>query len=433
MNLRSWCVLILYFMLGSVVYAQEDKLQSGDVERARSMLSDVDDAIKNHYYDAKFNGVDLQARYKDALAKINTAKSFNQMLGIIAWFMDGLNDSHVFFVPPEHAFKLDYGWRVQMIGEKCFVTEVRPGSDAEKQNLKEGDQVLAINGMTPTRDALHKILYAYNVLRPQPGIQLVVQSPGGPQKTLNIKALIKPTRRQITNYSEYMDEVRDYERSAVIYKRRSAHLEDIMIWKLPDFVMAEKGADNMVDEARLSKTLILDLRGNPGGSAEAVDRMVANFFDHEVKVGDYVGRKKIDLRPTVRGRDRFQGKLIVLIDSQSSSAAEIFARVMQLEKRATVIGDRSAGAVMVAKDFPMSSGLDHTIFYGASVTVAQMLMKDGSCLEHVGVQPDELVVPTGTDLAVHRDPVLAHAVELAGGKITPEDAYKLFPYEWNSF
>jgi len=425
-------MFVLLLLCSASVIGQDEKLQPGDVERARSMLSDVNDAIKNHYYDPKYQGLDLQARYKEALDKVNAAKNFNQMLGIIAWFMDGLNDSHAFFVPPPHAFRIDYGWRAQMIGDRCFITQVRPDSDAAKQQLKEGDQVLAINGLAPTRDSLYKIEYVFGVLRPQPGLRLQIVTPEGVQKSLDLKAMIKPTRRQIT-ITNFWDEVREHETDSKLYTRRSAEVNDILIWKLANFMMPEKGADNMVDDARNSKAIILDLRGNPGGSAEAVERLVAEFFDHDVKVADFVGRKKMDLRPSVKGRNRYAGKLIVLIDSQSASASEIFARVMQLEHRATIIGDRSEGAVMVAQGFPMQAGLDHTIFYGASITVAQMLMKDGTSLEKVGVQPDELLLPTASDLAGHRDPVLAHAVELAGGKLSPEEAGKLFPYEWPAF
>jgi C-terminal processing protease CtpA/Prc len=57
-------------------------------------------------------------------------------------------------------------------------------------------------------------------------------------------------------------------------------------------------------------------------------------------------------------------------------------------------------------------------------------MSDGKSLEHVGVQPDYVVIPTGEDLAKQRDPALAKALELAGTNVSADDAGKFFRYKW---
>ena len=108
----------------------------------------------------------------------------------------------------------------------------------------------------------------------------------------------------------------------------------------------------------------------------------------------------------------------------------MFARVVQLEKRGVVIGDRSSGSVMEARHYEEKIGLDTVIFFGVSVTESDLIMTDGQSLEHKGVTPNVIVLPTAKDLAADRDPVMAHAAELLGVKLTPEDAGKLFPYEW---
>ena len=122
---------------------------------------------------------------------------------------------------------------------------------------------------------------------------------------------------------------------------------------------------------------------------------------------------------------------MVLVDSGSASAAELLARVVQLEKRGTVIGDRSSGSVMEARLFYFGAGVSGDYGYGFEVTTADLVMSDGKSLEHVGVTPDELVLPTPEDMAAERDPALAKAVEALGGKLTPEGAGKMFPVMWH--
>lgn len=102
-------------------------------------------------------------------------------------------------------------------------------------------------------------------------------------------------------------------------------------------------------------------------------------------------------------------------------------KMIQIEKRGTVIGDRSAGAVMTSLFFSHTLGQDFygrgsIAFYGTSITVADFKMSDGFSLEKIGVTPDETLLPTGADLAVGRDPVLARAITLLGGTMTAEQA-----------
>jgi C-terminal processing protease CtpA/Prc len=67
------------------------------------------------------------------------------------------------------------------------------------------------------------------------------------------------------------------------------------------------------------------------------------------------------------------------------------------------------------------------------VTDADIIMRDGMSLEHLGVMPDELLQPSAQDLATGRDPVLARAAQLAGLTLDPVAAGKLFPFEWHTF
>jgi C-terminal processing protease CtpA/Prc len=191
----------------------------------------------------------------------------------------------------------------------------------------------------------------------------------------------------------------------------------------------------MMKRVRTRKTLILDLRGNPGGTVSMEQRLLGYFFDRDVKIGDERLRNKTStVTAKTRGADKiFSGKVIVLVDTKSASAAEVFARVMQLEKRGTVIGDHTAGAVMtgVMATFPFKTAADWqaipSSFYGASITIADLIMSDGKSLEKDGVTPDMVLLPSGQDLAARRDPVLARAASLAGAQLDAEKAGTVFP------
>ena len=82
---------------------------------------------------------------------------------------------------------------------------------------------------------------------------------------------------------------------------------------------------------------------------------------------------------------------------------------------------------MRARVYQHEVGVTSAAFFAVSVTDADVKMGDGKSLERIGVTPDEVVLPTGADLAAKRDPVLSRAASLLGVPIDDEKAGSLFP------
>lgn len=83
-------------------------------------------------------------------------------------------------------------------------------------------------------------------------------------------------------------------------------------------------------QGRISQTsnLILDLRNNGGGYVVALERLAGYFVDKDTKIADLKGRKAMKPQTAkTRGKDVFNGKLIVLIDANS-----VFAIIIYEEK-----------------------------------------------------------------------------------------------------
>ena len=400
------------------------------------MLVTIKDDIRKNYYDPKFRGLDLDARFREADERIKQANSMGEILGIIAEVLLDFNDSHTVFEPPPIASRIEHGWQMQMIGDKCYIVAVQPGSDAEAKGLRSGDRVVALEGYRLDRASLWKLQYTIYLLSPRPSLKVVVEQRDGKQREFTIAARVYQGKSiidlRVGVASDRMALVREEQTQARLHAHRYYELgDDLFIWKMPEFNLNDLRVAEMMEKVRKRKALILDLRGNTGGSEETLLRLLGYLFDHDVKIGDLKRRKETKPLVAKTAGDRvFKGEVVVLVDSDSSSAAELFARVMQLEKRGRVIGDRTAGAVMRSREYEHHIGISLLLYYGVTVTDADIVMSDGQSLERVGVTPDETRLPTPADLAAQRDPVLAHAASLVGLNVGPEKAGSLFPVQW---
>lgn len=425
-------VIAAFFVLaaGSSQSARA-QFSSSDRDRGRSMLRSVKLHIKEHYYDPTFHGIDLDARFKEADEAMKNAKSNSEAFGIIGQAVVDLNDSHTFFIPPRRASRTEYGWQMQIIGTRCFIISVKPGSDAEQKGLKVGDELLTLNGYEPTRENLWKMKYTYYALKPQPGMVMTVQSPGGQPRELTVMAKVS-ARKRLLQLEDMMEVVWEVDRELYLTRHRYyENVEDVFIWKMPQFDLTDLGVDKLMAKVSKHKALILDLRGNGGGAVTTLQRLIGNVFDHDIKIGDLKRREKTE--PFIaksRGDKAYKGQLIVLVDSESGSASELFARVVQLEKRGIVLGDQTAGAVMRSRVYEKQYETETYFVFAISITDADILMTDGKSLEKEGVTPDQKLLMSGLALATSQDPVLSIAASKVGVKLDPKKAGALFPIEW---
>jgi len=391
-------------------------------ERGRAMLRVLRAEIERRYFDRTLRGVNLAARAEELDGRIQRASTYTEVLELVAQLPATLRDSHTFFVPPQVAVSVDYGWSMRMVGDACYVWRVEPGSDAARQGVKPGDQVLAVNSDVPTRDHLWQILYIAHVLRPQRWLGVTLRTAGGERRELRLQARVEPSfralglaRAQGGDGIEALVQAAEPE-SAASEPRLAEAAGGVAVWTLPTFNVPDTVLDGARRRLRGGRALVLDLRGNAGGATDRLQAVLGMLYAGRVEIGTLVERQRErPLRANGTGAGAFTGPLVVLVDSRSAGAAEVLARVAQLTGRGAVLGDRTAGAAMHSLQQQVSIGADRPVLYGVSVTDAALVMPDGGDLERVGVTPDETILPTPAQMAAGEDPVMARALERLAG------------------
>lgn len=417
---RTATVAAAVGVLAATVSAQVSNIGRGT---ALEMLKQVKEDLKKHYYDPSFHGIDLDARFAAADAKVRQAANATELTTVLADLLAEFKDSHTRFHMPPRSVRVEYGWWMTMVGDAPLITQVDKGSDAERKGLQRGDHVLWLNRYEPTRENLRWLRYYYRAVRTQEVQRLTVRKPDGTERTFDIQS--KVSEQSVVQMDDWIGDLIE---SSESYQTGRDALEpvgrDVLIWRMTGFGDVRR-VEQAIRRARDYKGLVIDMRGNGGGLVDTERKLVELTFDRPVTIVTEKRRNGTVTTTAKPAKSPFAGTIVAVVDSESSSAAEIYARLLQIEKRGTVVGDRTAGAVMTALVFPHTAGAGMVTFYATSITVGDVRMSDGSSLERIGVTPDELVLPTGADLAADRDPALARAVALAGGTLTPEQAGKL--------
>ncbi|HTK57143.1 MAG TPA: S41 family peptidase [Gemmatimonadales bacterium] len=434
MNPRILPFLVL--LLGATprpLAAQLHEFGPRDRTRGAIMLSAVAHAIRTEFWDPGLKGVPFDSLVTVADSEIAHATGYGQMNGAIAKVVLALDDSHTRFWPPSGVNRIELGWDPYAIGDSVFLDHVDPWAAAPPIGLRVGDRLVAVDGWPVERRRLFDLVYIRRYLQPQPSMVLTVERGDSTPYDVRVPSLPIPGRQyydlsRLGEGSDWYQLIREEESADSGWESRFAEpAPTVLYWRLRTFAVSEGHVRAGLHQARGKETLILDLRGNHGGYVNTLTALLARVA-HADQVGDtlYMVRKreKVEAQRVERAadRERWHGRLIVLIDAESMSASEAFADVVQRLHLGTVLGDRSPGFLTEAQGFGFLTNEGSSVFYGVGIAVAMLERPDGSRVEGVGVMPDELIQPSPDDLVLRRDPVLARALQIAGLPYDPVKA-----------
>lgn len=159
------------------------------------------------------------------------------------------------------------------------------------------------------------------------------------------------------------------------------------------------------DPATYAGGIVLDLRGNPGGLLDEAVEVASAFLDGGPVVSydrRGFGRTTLD----ALGHGDTTTPLVVLVDGQTASAAEVVTAALQDRNRAVVVGSRTFGKGSVQEPTRLSDGS------AIELTVGRYYTPDGRSIDGVGVQPDVLVPATDPPATAER-----RAIEVLSGLV----------------
>ena len=343
--------------------------------------------VADGHYDPKLHGVDWPAAGLKYGAEAAAAADDQALYAALGAMVGLLKDSHTHALSPTQAkerrtqTRARTGFYMTRVEGRWIVSELVAGSPAELAGVKTGWVVVARNGTAfgERSEARPKVgeVAQWEFLddRDQPVALAIVA-----------ESLSTKPRQEVRVLA-----------GGVVYLRFDAFDPADRRW-LSDQLKTNRAAPGVV----------IDLRRNPGGGTISLGITIGEFFDRAVDCGTFItrGGYRGGKSSWQIGSARYGGSVVVLVDGATGSAAEIFAAVLQEHGRATIVGRKTAGAVLASGYHGLPDGGELQLSRQDYVT------PKGRRLENEGIEPDVKVVRTVADVRVGRDVDLEAALRV---------------------
>ncbi len=379
------------------------RIPTPDVPTLNERLQIFDEVwriVNEKYLYADFGGIDWNGLYPEYRTRIMRAQSRDEFYTAMNDMVAQLNDHHSRFVPPAaveaedaiasgREIRVGIGVIVQPKPDGGFVQQVFPESPAARADIRPRDRIVAVNGRpyVPSDGDLQGEIGT--------SVRLTIARPGA--KLRDVLLTRQEVHASILPY----------------YRRFPGDIGYVSVPTLWVHDMGEQVSGALTDLVAGGplRGLIIDLRSNRGGWGEVLSEVLSHFVRGQVGVffgRDYV-RPLVVNAPAGPDMRTLSAGLVVLIDEETASYAEVLAAVLQAEAGAIVVGARSAGNTETI--------YAHALRDGSRLWLAQegFRLRSGLELEGRGVIPDVLLEVDWTRYSEDDDPQLLEALRLLGG------------------
>ncbi|MFM7288401.1 MAG: S41 family peptidase, partial [Bacteroidota bacterium] len=253
------------------------------------------------------------------------------------------------------------GALISQNGESIMIADPYEGFPAQKADLRAGDQLLRINGEEVkgrNTEEVSKLLKG----QPNTEVKLLISRPGNPKPMEKVLVRQEIKVNSVT-YSGMLNSTVGYVNLSAFRVDAGGEIQKAM------YELKSKGM----------KSMVLDLRGNPGGSLDEAVRISGFFVPKGSKVVDTKGKIKEWDKSYNTMADPVDAEMpvVVLVDGSSASASEIVSGVLQDYDRAVVVGQKTFGKGLVQTVRPLTYNSQ------LKVTTAKYYIPSGRCIQAI--------------------------------------------------